>query len=150
MSSTTTASNRRAAESLGTHSQRLMDQAEQQLVKGNRIHATDKAGGAIAHQLKAIANQRGWKYETRQQVYGIVERLARETEDPELVNHLFSLANGLHRNYHMDSVPLSRLKYEIGEVKRLVDILNRPELMRPERQPGRPRDRSHSGRRGAF
>ena len=150
MSSTTTASNRRAAESLGTHSQRLMDHAEQHPAKGDRLQASDKAGGAIAHQIKAIANQRGWKYETHQQVYGIVERLAREKEDPELVNHLFSLANGLHRNYYIDSVPLSRLKYEIGEVKRLLDILNRPELMRPKRQPGRLRDRSLSRRRGAL
>ena len=150
MARTSVTPRRKPIEPHRTHSQRLMEHAEQQLAKGDRLQASEKAWGAIAHQIKAIANQRGWNYETHQQVYGIVGRLAKETEDPELVNHLFSLANGLHQNYYRDSVPLDRLKYEIGEVKRLLDILNRPELMRPKHQRKGPRDRSFSKRRGTF
>ena len=65
------------------HSRRLMEHANQQLAKGDQVQASEKVWGAIAHQIKAIANQRGWKYETHQQVYGISGRLAKETEDPD-------------------------------------------------------------------
>ncbi len=106
-----------------------MEHAEQQLAKGDRLQASEKAWGAVAHQLKAIAIQRGWEYETHQQVYAIIKRIAGETDDPVLVRDLFSTANGLHRNYYVDAMPLEDLEYEIGRVKELLRILNRPELV---------------------
>ena len=114
-----------------THSRRLMEHAEEELAKGDRLQASEKAWGAVAHQIKAIADRRGWEYDKHVQVYGIVERLAKETEDAEKVRILFALANGLHRNYYIDATPLSAIKYEVGQVKILLDILTRPEIVSP-------------------
>ncbi len=107
-----------------THSERLIRHAEEELAKGDRLQASEKAWGAVAHKLKSIAGQRGWEYKSHQQVYGIVRRLARETGSREL-RDLFAYANGLHRNYYIDAVPIEELEYELGKVKQLLEILNR-------------------------
>ena len=114
-------------ESHSAHSQRLMKHAEEQLASGDRLQASEKAWGAVAHQLKAIAEQRGWRYETHSQVYGIVERLASEQGNGQL-KKLFPVAVGLHQNFYADVIPLRQLKYEIGVAKELLDMLKRAEL----------------------
>ena len=66
------------------HSARLMRHAWQQLGKGDRLQASEKAWGAVAHRLKVVANARGWKYDTHRDVYDIKDRVAAETDDPHL------------------------------------------------------------------
>ena len=127
----TTAPGRIPIEPYSTHSRRLMEHAEEQLAKGDRLQASEKAWGAVAHQIKAIADRRGWEYESHPQVYGIVDRLAKETEDPEKVRLLFAVAAGLHRNYYIDATPLSAIEFQISEVKTLLDILTRPAIVGP-------------------
>ena len=114
-----------------THSRRLMEHAEEQLAKGDRLQASEKAWGAVAHQIKAIADRRGWQYEKHQHVFSIVQRLANETEDPKKVTNLFDVARGMHDNFYVDSTPLSYIEDQIGRVKELLDILNRPEILSP-------------------
>ena len=109
-------------ESHAVHSDRLIADAEEELAKGDRLQASEKAWGAVAHRLKVIAAQRGWEYTTHRQVYGIVNRLTDELGDEEL-QHLFAFATGLHQNYYIDAVPLDRLEYEIGRVKDLLEML---------------------------
>ena len=40
------------------HSERLMRHAEEQLAKGDRLQASEKAWGVAAHRLKEFADQR--------------------------------------------------------------------------------------------
>ena len=114
-----------------THSRRLMEHAEEELAKGDRLQASEKAWGAVAHQIKAIADRRGWEYDKHVQVFGIADRLAEETEDPEKVRLLFAVAHGLHKNYYIDATPLSAIEYQISEVKTLLEFLTRPEIVSP-------------------
>lgn len=127
----TTAPERVPIEPYTTHSRRLMEHAEEELAKGDRLQASEKAWGAVAHQIKAIAERRGWEYEKHQQVFGIVQRLANETEDPTKVTNLFDVARGMHDNFYVDSTPLSYIEDQIGRVKELLDILTRPEILNP-------------------
>ncbi|MCY4652410.1 MAG: PaREP1/PaREP8 domain-containing protein, partial [Dehalococcoidia bacterium] len=46
------------------HSQRLIQHAEEKLAEGDRLQASEKAWGAVAHYFKHIAAQRGWRYVT--------------------------------------------------------------------------------------
>ena len=105
------------------HSRRLIAHAEIELANGDRLQASEKAWGATAHKLKAIAERRGWRYETHRQVFDIIERIAEELGDEE-VRYLFAFANGLHRNYYVDATPIKQLEYEIGKVKELLAILD--------------------------
>ena len=43
------------------HSDRLIRHAWEQLEQGDRLQASEKAWGAVAHALKDIAARRGWR-----------------------------------------------------------------------------------------
>ena len=109
-------------ESHAIHSARLIAHAEIELAKGDRLQASEKAWGAVAHRIKVIASERGWEYESHRQVYGIVERLADEIDNEEL-RTLFSAATSLHQNYYIDAVPIRQLEFEIAKVKQLLAML---------------------------
>ena len=109
------------------HSDRLIAQAEEELAKGDRLQASEKAWGAVAHRLKVIADHRGWEYTAHQHVYGVVRQLSDELGD-QRVRDLFAYANGLHQNYYADATPLEELAHEIDRVKELLEMLNRVEL----------------------
>ena len=128
----TTAPGRIPIEPYTTHSRRLMEHAEEQLANGDRLQASEKAWGAVAHQIKAIADRRGWEYEKHAQLFPIMKRLANETEDPAKVKNLFDVARGMHDNFYADLTPLSYIEDQIGRVKELLDILNRPSFMTSE------------------
>ena len=104
------------------HSRRLIAHAEIELEKGDRLQASEKAWGAVAHRLKSIAGQRGWEYETHRQVFGIIRRIADELGDPQILV-LFYAANGLHHNYYVDAQPIESLRDQIAIVKELLAIL---------------------------
>ena len=108
------------------HSVRLMDHAWEQLRKGDRLQASEKAWGAVAHRVKAIAKARGWKYETHGDVYDLGTRIAKETDDPDLVEGLFDTAHDLHRNFCRDSQTTERLARRLARIKKLLDILEAP------------------------
>ena len=128
----TTTPGRIPIEPYTTHSRRLMEHAEEQLAKGDKLQASEKAWGAVAHQIKAIADRRGWQYEKHQHVFGVIRRIANETEDPKNVLRLFDIARGMHDNFYLDSTPLDYIQFQLGEVKELMDILTRPELLNPD------------------
>ena len=111
-------------ESHDIHSERLMEHAERQLAVGDRLQASEKAWGAVAHRLKVIADQRGWEHDKHQHVYGVVRHLTRELDDPDLMKN-FIVAEGLHKNYYVDLKPLDQLSVELGLVRDLLEKLQR-------------------------
>ena len=106
------------------HSLRLIRHALEELSRGDRLQASEKAWGAVAHRLKVIATSRGWRYVTHSDAFDIAERLERELGEPRL-SLLFSVANGLHRNFYMDALPLRQLRREIEAVEELLELLER-------------------------
>ena len=64
------------------HSERLMQHAFDELAKGDRIQASEKAWGAMAHTLKAIADERGLTYGQHNQVRGVLHAITAEVADP--------------------------------------------------------------------
>ena len=104
-------------------SRRLIADAERELANGDKLQASENAWGAVSHRLMGIAERRGWEYETHQQVFGIVKRIADELSDPQ-IEVLFYVANGMHRNYCVDSQPIKSLRHQIGIVKDLLAMLD--------------------------
>ena len=83
--------------------------------------------------MKAIAKARGWKYETHGDVYDLGTRIAKETDDPDLVEGLFDTAHDLHRNFYRDSQTTERLARRLARIKKLLDILEAPTLLKKPR-----------------
>ena len=123
---------RKRIETHETRDRQLIKLAEEQLAKGNKYEASEKAWEAVAHQIVAIADKRGWKYDTHDQFFDTVAKITRETDDPEWTDILFSTAHALRQNYHADSMPLSYLRGRICRTKELLKLLNRPTLFKPK------------------
>lgn len=106
------------------HSQRLILHAEERFAEGDRLQASEKAWGAVAHYFKHLAAQRGWRYVTHADAFRISDRLAAELGDSS-IKTLFSIANSMHGNFYQDQKSLDHIAQEIDEVKVLLDILKR-------------------------
>ena len=139
----TTETKHKPLESHDTHSKRLIRHAEEQLAKGDRLQASEKAWGAVAHRVKAIARQRGWKYEYHSDYNDLKPRIAKLTDDPKLTGLLLEKANFLHSNYYRDEKTLEHLREDLDEIKELLDILDGPQF----RPPARPKHRKALPRR---
>ena len=113
-------------ESHDVHSRRLTQHAEEMLESGDRLQASEKAWGAVAHRLKVVADNRGWKYETHIDAFRVVNDLAEEQQNPR-IRTLFSVAHGLHIDYYEDIKTTDYLRGELEDVKELLAILERIE-----------------------
>ena len=92
-------------------SRRLIRQAAYELEKrGDRVQACDKASGAVAHGVKAVAESRCWRSDSHNYRRRIVYLLSVEYDLPDLTA-LQAYADQLHSNFYED------LMYE-GEVRR--------------------------------
>ena len=59
-------------------SQIMITQARQELIEGSRLQAGEKAWGAVVQPMKAIAQQRGWKHESHQDIHSVMSQVALE------------------------------------------------------------------------
>ena len=80
-------------------SHHLLDQARSEFDSGDLRQASEKGWGAAAQIVKAVAEQRGWEHSTHRLLFKIVNDLAEETGDNELVGE-FGFAHNLHVNFY--------------------------------------------------
>ena len=93
---------------------RLIRQAAYELEKrGDRVQACDKASGAVAHGVKAMAAARYWRSNSHNYRRRIVYLMSIEYDLPDL-RVMQSFADDLHDNFYED------LMYE-GEVRDHLD-----------------------------
>ena len=83
------------------HSERLRQHARQQLALGDRAQASEKMWGAFSHALTMVADDRHWEYKNHAQAWPIVEALAIESNDNDLLSDA-NIADRLHENYYQD------------------------------------------------
>ena len=104
-------------------SRRLMAQANYELhTMGDRVQASDKASGAVAHAVKAIGEDREWRHGSHNLRRDIAGLLADEYGQPEVL-HLQAIADQLHDNYFEDRLSDSLVSQLVAEVTRLIDRL---------------------------
>ena len=105
-----------------THGERLMRHSYRELADGDRLQASEKAWGAVDYTLRAVADRRGWEYETHTDAFCIIRRLVDELGDDKL-RLLFSSANLLHRNHFIDAMPLEEIRRCIACAEELIEML---------------------------
>lgn len=93
----------------GNYSRRLMLQARYELDwKGDRMQASDKGSGAVAHAVKACGADRGWRHNSHSLRREIMALLSAEFARPELIA-LQGVADQLHENFFEDRMHDSHL-----------------------------------------
>ena len=104
-------------------SRRLMLQANHELAaKGDRVQVSDKAAGAVAHAVKAIAEDRQWRHGSHNLRREIMDLLAAEFSLPELT-YLQAIADQLHDNFYEDLMHNSQVKERLDSITAWVESL---------------------------
>lgn len=104
-------------------SRRLMQQAGYELrALGDRVQASDKASGAVAQAVKAIAEDRNWRHSSHNLRRDIVSLLAEEYNLPEL-RSLQAIADQLHENYYEDHLNEHLVGQLLADVTRQIEAL---------------------------
>ena len=96
-------------------SRRFIQQASDELRKGDRIQASEKTWGALAHGVKAIAKERGWLHEGHHTLVSGGRHLGIEFGHPRLVLATDN-ADKLHRNFYNNYDDLPQIADIIDEV----------------------------------
>lgn len=111
---------------------RFLDHAQQELDKGNRLQASEKAWGAVAHQLKAMAIERRWAHGSHYLYFRMAEYLTQEYRlDSNFYNGVAGI-NNAHRNFYENNHGVVGIQANIDQAKELVALI---EELR-HRQPG--------------
>ena len=108
-------------------SRQFLRQAEREFAQGDRLQASEKAWGAAAHAVKAVAQHRGWRHDGHRYLFEAIDKIYGETGDPEFL-YLFRSANSLHMNFYenwqTDNVVqdgIERVEVLLGKLEPLVD-----------------------------
>ena len=114
-------------------SRRLIQQAPEELERGDRLQATEKIWGALAQLFKAHGQQRGWLNMGSHRTVGrIVQQLAAEYNDLNIINAYIAADNG-HRNFYDNEMSPPEIE---GIIAVVASVL--PDLERALREPPRP------------
>jgi hypothetical protein len=100
----------------------LMDRAEWEFDRGDLVQASEKAWGAAAQFLKALATQRGWGHESHQHLGQVADKLAAETGNPE-ISIFFDRAESLHANFYEAYRSEASVRLGIDAMQQYLDIM---------------------------
>jgi len=96
-----------------------LSKARIHFAEGDLKQASEKAWGAAATAVKAIAESRNLEYERHGDLWRTVRLVVRETEDRD-VRVAFGLAESLHTNFYEAWLELDDVEDYLGEVETLV------------------------------
>ena len=102
--------------------------------KGDRLQASEKIWGAVAHKLKDIARKRGWSWRKHGGCNALVGYLRHETHNPEL-GTLFRSADSLHANFYDDQYERWQLEDGLADAKKLIALLDDADAAVPQDAP---------------
>ena len=100
----------------------MMDKAEWEFRQGDLMQASEKAWGAAAHFLKAMAVLRGLDHHTHHHLVEVASALRKETGNDDIVR-LFRTAESLHANFYEGSMDEDDVRLGLDDMQRLLDIL---------------------------
>lgn len=80
-------------------SRQFLRQAQAEFDSGDRLQASEKAWGAAAHAVKAVAQRRGWRHNGHRLLFDAIDKIYEETGD-SVIDDAFRIANTLHMNFY--------------------------------------------------
>jgi hypothetical protein len=100
-------------------SEHLIRQADAELEKGDHLQAGEKGWGAVAHALKAVAEQRGWNHNNHFLLQEVAMQLFTEFDSPRLA-FLYDAADRMHQNFYENIMSRDDVEFRISGVKELL------------------------------
>ena len=102
----------------------FMANARKELEAGDLEQASEKAWGAAATILKAVADVRGLEHDKHGHLYGVVRVLVRASKDRDMWR-LFHVASDLHTNFYENRFEADEIAGDIEDVERFVRKVER-------------------------
>ena len=99
-------------------------ESEELLAKGDYAQTSEKAWGAAAQIVKAVAAREGREPRDHAELCKFVDELAKRLNDIEL-RRLWRTANALHQNFYENWMPPDDVKYAIEDVKEFIEKLRK-------------------------
>ena len=100
-------------------SRHLIRQADAELQKGDHFQAAEKGWGAVAHAIKAVAEQRGWNHNSHFLLHEAAMQLFAEFDRAGL-RPLYYTADRLHQNFYENAMSKEDVEINMGIVKELL------------------------------
>ena len=113
-------------------SQELLTNARLELDAGDLLQASDKAWGAAAFAVKAVAEKRRWFNDADWKLGSIVHIIAAEQANKEIIG-CYSAARDAHYNYYHHEYNALAVRHTIDLAAQLVELLN--PLLSPDYTP---------------
>ena len=111
------------AERYAELSRHFIEKADEYLLAGDRVQASEKGWGAVAEAVKSIAEERGWNHQGHRLLDDIVLQLSEEWERPD-VRRLFDIAERLHINFYEDTLETDAIATRLHDTKELLGALS--------------------------
>lgn len=105
------------------HSARMLEHAAEMIERGERLQASEKMWGAVAHRLIAIARARGWPYRAHNDAIVIARHIADKADNAQILD-LFDTARGAHYNFYADEYDLDQLAERLARIRRRMPMLD--------------------------
>ena len=103
---------------------RMIIQAREELKMGSRLPAGEKAWGAVVYPVKAIAEQRGWRHKSHQDVHAVMSQIVLEYGlDSDQVQALSEAYRVGHENFYENFRSPEESSEMIDGVERVVEAL---------------------------
>ena len=83
-------------------SDRFLQQAHLEFQAGDLLQTSEKAWGAFAHYVTAVAKKRDWPHSTHRDLNLNASRLIQATDDPSAQRLQLMVVNALHANFYQD------------------------------------------------
>jgi len=96
--------------------EKFLREAEELLAKGDYLQASEKAWGAAAQMVKAVAAEKGKELKSHGDLWRFVLEVAGEDE----LRRLWHVANTLHQNFYEGWIPPEGVRRAVEDVKRFV------------------------------
>ena len=111
---------------------RFIIQAREYLNQGDRLQAGEKAWGAVAHNLKAIGEQRGWHHGSHQQIENIGRQIVVEFDNAELGNFIAETFQNGHRNFYENYRTIEEMRITIEAAEEALPMLEALQGINPQ------------------
>ena len=103
-------------------SRRKLQQAQQELNRGDTMQASEKAYGAVTSAAKAYGELRGWNHYNHHRVGLILEQLRDEENNPALLRD-FDAVQSQHNNFFEYEISTTHVQDGINTARELVAAL---------------------------
>ena len=103
-------------------SSKYLRQAQEELGKEDLPQASEKAWGAAAEALKALAVTRGWNHKSHPFLREIARQIYMEFGRPRIVE-LFDILEWAHFNYYEHRLDKDDVQLRVTQSRELIDLL---------------------------